>query len=370
MKKISTFIGLDVHKNSIDIGIADEGREGEVRHYGTIGGDILSLEKVVRKLQSKGGTLHFVYEAGPCGYEIYRYLTSRGFDCIVVAPSMVPKKSGNRVKTDRRDSIELARLHRAGELTSVYVPRLEDEAIRDMTRARQDAKSNELKSRQQLKAFLLRNGIRYHGKTSWTAAHMRWLAEIKLPNTAQQIVFQEYVDAVNTASERVTRLTDQIRKEVEMWSMRPVVEAYEALRGVQLVVAATVVAELGDLTRFDKPGQLMAFLGLVPSEHSSGDRQRRGSITKTGNGHARRVLVEAAWQYRFPARITPIIRKRQEHLPKEVREIAWNAQLRLCRRFRYLSTQGKSKQTTVVAIARELSGFMWAISRAVGPAST
>lgn len=368
MKKISTFVGLDVHKNSIDVGIAEDGRDGEVRHYGTIGGDLLALEKVVRRLLSKGNRLHFVYEAGPCGYEIYRYLSSNGLDCMVVAPSMVPKKSGNRVKTDRRDSIELARLHRAGELTPVHVPKLEDEAIRDLTRARQDAKICEQKSRQQLKAFLLRNGIRYHGKTSWTLAHMRWLSDMKLPNSAQQIVFQEYVDAVNCASERVARLTEQIRREVETWRMRPVVEAYQGLRGVQLVVAATVVAEIGDMSRFDKPSQLMAFLGLVPSEHSSGDNRRRGSITKTGNGHARRVLVEAAWQYRFPARVTPIIRKRQEGLPKEVRDIAWSAQLRLCRRYRHLTAKGKTKQTVVVAVARELAGFMWAISRAVGPA--
>jgi transposase len=366
MRESITYVGLDVHKDSIDVALAEEGRGGEVRYYGAIGGGVTALRCLVRRLQSRGkGQLVFVYEAGPCGYEIYRSLTQWGVDCTVVAPSKVPRARGDRIKTDQRDAMTLARLHRSGELTPVYVPHAEDEAMRDLTRAREDAKDAERKARQRLNAFLLRHGFRYSGKGHWTQAHFRWIAGIAVEHPAQQLVLQEYVDTVRCCTERVDRLTAQIREFVPQWRMAPVVEALEALRGVSLIVATTTVAELGDLSRFDTAGQLMAFLGLIPSEHSSGSRTKRGGITKTGNGHARRVLVEAAWAYRFPARVSRRLLKRQEHLPRGVCEVAWKAQLRLCARFRRLTARGKTKQVVTTAIARELSAFMWAIVQQV-----
>jgi len=363
MKKDTIFVGLDVHKNSIAIALAEEGREGEVRRYGTIPGDLDSLDKVVRKLVSKGSILHFVYEAGPCGYEIYRHLTVQGFDCMVVAPSMIPKKSGNRIKTDRRDAAELSRLYRAGELTPVYVPRLEDEAMRDLTRSREDAKSAERKARQRLSALLLRHGFRYTGRTNWSLAHFRWISDIKMPHPAQQFALQEYVNAIVECQERVKRLTAQIRTLLPQWRLFPVIKAFQALRGVSVIVAATTVAELGDLTRFESPRQLMAYLGLVPSEHSSGGRRRQGAITLTGNGHARRALVESAWSYRFPARQTAHLKRKAANASKEAREIAWRAQKRLCGRYRTLTRAGKNTKVACVAIARELVGFIWDIVR-------
>jgi transposase len=364
-KSSNLYVGMDVHKETIDIALAEGDGRQEVRHYGSIGGDLVVLDQAVRKLQATGKTLHFVYEAGPCGYVIYRHLAGKGLDCVVVAPSMIPKRSGDRVKTDRRDAEMLARLHRAGELSAVYVPHPEDEAVRDLTRAREDAKEAQTRARHQLKAFLLRSGIRYAGKTAWTPAHVRWIARIKLEQPVQQIVFQEYVNAVTAASERVERVEGNLRDAVLEWRRKPVVEALQALRGVQLVVAATLAAEIGQIERFDNPRQLMAYLGLVPSEYSSGASTRRGSITKCGNTHARRVLTEAAWAYRQPARITPIIAKRQDKLAKNIRNIAWKAQVRLCKRYRTLRARGKEHNKVVTAIARELSGFVWAIAREV-----
>jgi transposase len=364
MQQFITIIGLDVHKDSIEIVTAETTGNQEVRHYGKIGGDMASLDKAVRKLQSTGAELHFVYEAGPCGYEIYRHLTSKGFHCAVVAPSMVPKKSGSRIKTDRRDAEALARLYRAGELTPIYVPREDDEAMRDLSRAREDAKKAERTAQQRLGAMLLRQGLRYARKT-WTPAHMRWLSDIKMPHPAQQIALQEYIDAVKEGTARVERLTEQMLALLPAWRMFPVIKAFQALRGVAPIVAVTTVAEIGDLSRFENPRQLMAYLGLVPSEYSSGNSVSRGAITKTGNGHVRRVLVEAAHAYSYPARVSRHLLKRHEGLPKPVLDIAWKAQVRLCGRFRKLMAKGKLKNKVVTAIARELSAFMWAIAREV-----
>jgi transposase len=365
MKKSIKYVGMDVHKKTIDIAIAEGVREGEVRHYGTINNDPCSIDKLVRKLVSTGCELQFVYEAGPCGYQLYRHLTGNALHCMVVAPSLIPRKSGNRVKNDRRDAIALARLHRAGELTAVHVPAPEDEAMRDLTRAREDIKIAGKKAKQRLSGFLLRNGFVYSGRTPWSKAHWRWIAEIKMGHPAQQIALQEYVHAVKACDEQVDRLTAQVHELLAQWRWAPVVKACQAMRGVSIIVAVTTIAELGDLSRFEHPSKLMAYLGLVPSEHSSGESTKRGGITKTGNGHVRRVLVEAAQAYRLPARISRTLLKRQQELPPEVCKIAWEAQLRLCSRYQRLVGRGKSANLVVTAIARELAAFMWSIARNV-----
>jgi transposase len=363
MNKTIKNIGLDVHKNSISIGIADDDREGDVRYYGKIDNNMNQLDKVIRKLISKGAVLRFAYEAGPCGYAIYRYLTKNDMDCVVVAPSKIPQQSGNRLKNDKRDCLSLARLHRAGELTPVYVPTEEDEALRDLVRAREDATHALRTAKQQFGAFLLRHDIVYSGKTKWTKAHFNWLVDITMPHSAQQIVFQEYVDTVTDCSNRVQRLTDQVRQQSRQSRLHELIQALQSMRGISLVVAATIAAELGDLIRFENPEKLMAFLGLIPSEHSSGERVKKGSITKTGNRHVRKALVEAAHAYRFPARKSRAIRKRQEELPKGVIDISWKAQCRLCTRYQYLTAKGKKANVAKTAIAREIAGFAWAIAK-------
>jgi len=367
MEKSVLYVGLDVHKMSVDVAIAEPGTAGETRYYGRIGGDPEALDKVTRKLLAKGAELRFAYEAGPCGYQVYRHLTAQGYRCLVAAPALIPRRPGDRLKNDRRDALALARLLRAGELTAVQVPETDDEAMRDLTRAREDAISVERRAKQRTAALLLRHGRIYPGKTTWGRGHWRWLTQQVMDHPAQQIVLQEYLDAVREASARVLRLTGQIRELIPPWRRAPFVAAYQALRGVSLIVATTMVAEVGDLSRFKNPKELMAYLGLVPSEHSSGASVRRGQITKTGNGHARRVLVEAAWAYRWRARVTRPLLQRQEGLPENLRQLAWKAQLRLCARYRRLLGRGKHKNTIVTAIARELAAFIWAIGRAVEP---
>jgi transposase len=365
MNKTIKYVGLDVHKDSITIAIADEGREGEVRFYGKISNDFNQIDKVMRKLISQNSQLLCVYEAGPCGYPIYRHLKSKDIDCTVVAPALIPKKSGERVKTDRRDAVKLATLHRAGELTAVYVPDEEDEAIRDLVRTRGDIQKAIRKLKQQVNAFLLRHSISYPGKTKWSKAHLTWLETIKMPHPAQQVAFTEYLDALADNDARIIRINKQIVSFCQGWRLVPVVNALQSLRGVSLISAVTVLAELGDLTRFENPAQLMAYLGLIPSEYSSGDTVKKGGITKTGNTHARRALIESAQAYRLPARKSTAIRKRQEGLPEDILDIAWNAQLRLCNRYRRLMAKGKKHNVVITAIARELAGFIWAIARAV-----
>jgi len=281
---------------------------------------------------------------------------------------MTPRSNADRVKTDRRDCLKLARLARAGELTPIHVPDARDEAMRDLVRAREDAVIVQRQARQRLAALLLRNDIRYNGKTAWTPAHRRWIAELKLPHGAQHIAFEEYVQAVEEAGSRLERLEAAIGEELTRWRWRPVLEALQAFRGIRAIHAVRLVAELGDLTRFASARQLMAYLGLVPSENSTGERRRQGAITKTGNASARRALVEAAWAYRYGARVSVGIARRQSGLAKSVTDLAWRAQLRLCTRFRRLSARGLHRNKIVVAVARELSGFVWALGQSIRPA--
>src|SRR5262249_13893102 len=359
------YVGMDVHKESIAVAYVAQEYGAEVVSLGTVGTRQCDIDKLIRQLQSKSKQLVFVYEAGPCGYWLYRYLTKKGYTCWVVAPSLIPKKTGDRVKTDRRDAMQLARLMRSGGLTPVSVPALGDEAIRDLSRAREDTLRDLKAAKLRLKAFLLRHDIRSTGRANWSPAHLRWLSEVVCPTPAQQIVFQEYVQTVTEHTARLGRLELELEEQVECWRIQPVVEAFQALRGVKFTVAVTTVAELGDLTRFDNPRQLMHYLGLTPSEYSSGARRQQGSMTKTGNTHARRALVEGAWAYRYPAKVSRHLQLRLEKLPTEIQAISWKAQVRLCKRYRHLMATGKNANQVVVAIARELSAIMWAIAKHV-----
>jgi transposase len=361
----SLFVGLDVHKDSIAVAHAQGHSADPPVFVGEIGTREADLAKLLRRLQSKSADLVFAYEAGPCGYGLYRDLTGRGFACQVVAPSLIPKKPGDKVKTDRRDAVELARLLRSGDLTRVYVPTVEDEAIRDLCRARDAARLTQKNAKLRLKAFLLRLGRHYVGRADWTDAHRRYLAKVICPTPTQQIVFQESVRAVDEQVDRLHRLEAEMLEHAPAWRLYPVVQALQALRGVQFLVAITVVAELGDLTRFDSPRQLAAFVGLIPSEYSSGPARRQGGITKAGNGRARRALIEGAWAYRYPAKVSEHIQRRLDGLPKPIQDIGWKAQVRLCKRFRRLVARGKHPNVVVTAIARELIAFMWALAKEV-----
>jgi len=364
-KLITSFVGLDVHMDTVAVAVAPAGRE-EPRFVGIVAPQYASLRKTLGRL-GRRDALQIVYEAGPCGYGLVRQLREDGYACEVIAPSKLARRPGDRIKTDRRDALLLARSARAGELVSVTIPDARDEALRDLTRTREDAVRARLKARQQLKALLLRHGRRYSGKSSWTAAHERYLATVCFEQPAQDIAYAEYRGAVRDAQAHVERLTEAMISQLKHWRMRPVVEALMSLRGIDVVAAMTLAAEIGDFTRFAKPQELMGFLGLVPSEYSSGSSRRQGAITKTGNSHARRVLVEGAWNYRFPARISRTLQVRQEGQPKAVRDIAWRAQLRLAGRYRHLAARKLAVNKICVAIARELSGFVWDIARQVRP---
>jgi transposase len=363
------FIGLDVHTDSIAVSLASADGS-EVRRYGIIGGthdDVLRLAKTL--LAAHPDTeLRFCYEAGPHGYPLARCLRAQGYECILVAPSKIPRQPGDRVKTNRRDADQLARLYRAGDVKGIYVPEPQDEAVRDLIRARYQIMKQQHRARQQLKMFLLRHNFRYAGTKAWTAAHLRYLATVKLPFAEQQFLFQEMLNVITEAGERLERYDTQLPRVIPGWRWEPVVKALMSLRGLALLTAATLVAELGDLQRFATARQLMGYLGLVPSEDSTGKERRQGGITKMGNGIARRALIEAAWNYRVPARLSRELLKRQEGLSKEVKALSWAAQTRLHHRYQHL-TKVKHKKSTVAAAAlgRELSGFVWAIGQLVRP---
>ena len=338
-----------------------------MRYLGEFENTAPATRKLVSRLAEKYDHLHFCYEAGPTGYGLYRQIQDLGQDCAVVAPSLIPKRPGERIKTNRRDAVSLAKLHRAGELTAVWVPDTLHEAVRDLSQARETAMEDLRRKRQQVTSFLLRQGRSYAGRTTWSGRHRRWLAEQTFDHPEHQLVLQEAVDTAKEAEARLDRLGAALAEIVPTWSMAPVVAAYQAMRGVNFLAATTLVAEVGDLRRFDNPAQLMSFLGLVPSEHSTGDTPRRGAITKTGNRRARRVLVEGAWSYRFGARVGRQLLERMTDLPKEVRDIAWKAQVRLCKRYRVLTARGKRTTVVATAVAREMAAFLWAIAQVVAP---
>lgn len=365
-KVIRVYVGLDVHKESIAVAVG-EATGGAARFVGTISHDLPQLLKVLGRLGQQGD-LAVVYEAGPTGYGLQRALVAAGHACQVIAPSLIPRRPGDRVKTDRRDCVRLAELARAGELKPIWVPLPEDESIRDLARAREDAVNARTQVRHQLKGYLLRHGLRYPAKTAWSKGFYRWLGTLSFDGRPAQIAFAEYQLAVQAAEERVARLTEALVSSIEGWRFAPVVMALRALRGIDTVSAIGVVAEIGDIGRFAHPRQLMGYLGLVPTESSSGERIRKGSITKTGNAHARRLLTEAAWSYRFKPRIGYRAQVRQEELDEPLRQLAWKAQLRLTARFARLQARGLQINKICVAVARELAGFIWALARASAPA--
>jgi transposase len=362
------FVAFDTSKLRNAVAIAQAGRAGEVRLLGEIETSAAATARLVRKLAGRYGRLTFCYEAGPTGYGLYRQLKSLGHDCIVAAPSLIPTRPGDRVKTNRRDARNLAKLLRAGELTAVWVPDERHEAMRELTRARAAAVADLRGKRQQVSSFLLRHGLHYPGKLAWTKGYASWLAGLRLAHAEQRIAFEEMLLAVRQAQERIGRLEQAVRAAVPDWSLCEVVTALMAMRGIDLISATTLLAEIGDLTRFHSPRELMAYLGLVPSEHSTGETIRRGAITKAGNRRARCSLVECAWSYQHPPRIGKHKQAKVAAAPPAVREIAWKAQGRLYARFRALSRKGKPKTVAVTAVARELAAFIWAISREVASA--
>jgi transposase len=371
MKKEILYIGLDVHAENIAVALAEPGRDGELRNHGQIPNTFHSVEKLMRKLGHPDKELRVCYEAGPCGFVLARFLKKKGIACTVIAPSLTPKGSGDKIKTDRRDARMLARLHRAGELTAVHIPDERDEAIRDLCRARTDAVQDLRSGRHQLKAFLLRNGYRYGEKTSWGAAHMRYLRELILPHPAMKIVLEEYLQGIDAANERIERLEVHMKALLEEWHLAPVVKALMGFKGYQTVAAMITVSEIGDIHRFAHPRQLMAYLGLVPSESSSGGSRAQGTITKCGNGHLRWIFNECAQHYRLPPKVSQELTTRQEAIAKahrrQVQEISWRCQNRLHERGRKLAARGKTRQKVQIALARELSAFVWEVMRVTMP---
>jgi len=359
------FVAFDTSKLRNAVAIAEGGRRGEVRFLGEIENTEEATSRLVKKLAARHRRLTCCYEAGPTGYGLHRLIESLGHECMVVAPSLIPKRPGERVKTNRRDAVALAKLLRAGELTAVWVPDARHEAMRDLVRTREAAVDDLKSKRQQVLALLLRLGLHYTGKRTWTQAHWNWLVGQNLAHREQRIAFEEMLQAVREAQQRIARLDQAIRAAIPDWSLAPAVTALMALRGLDLVSATIFLAEIGDLSRFATPRELMGYLGLTPSEHSSGDKVKRSGITKAGNWRARRVLVECAWSYRHPPRLGKEKLARVAAAPKAVREIAWKAQARLCARYRALIRRGKRPTVVVTAIARELSGFIWAVGHAV-----
>jgi transposase len=361
MKKSLVYVGLDVHKETIVVAYA-VGR-GAAKVVRSIANDWPSLLRVLGEL-GRHERLRVAYEAGPTGYGLARRLNATGVACVVAAPSLIPVAPGRRIKTDRRDAARLAELHRDGQLVAVTIPEVQTEAMRDLERARDDAKNAERSARHQLDKFLLRQG-RSWSQTKWTRLHWAWIERQEFVTEASRRVRADYVRAAREATARVARLDEEIEELVATWALAPLVRALQALRGVRLLTAVIVAAEIGNFARFGTARELMAYLGLVPSESSSGEKRRQGPITRSGNGHVRRILTEASWNYRFRPRASRAITQRRAGLPAAVVAIAETAERRLSRRFEHLSRRGKPSQKVATAVARELAGFVWAIAREV-----
>ena len=361
MKETVRFLGLDVHAETIAVAIAEP--DGEVRSLGTIANRAESIRKLVKKL-GPVDQLKACYEAGPTGYVLYWQLVKLGVECEVIAPTLAPIKAGDRVKTDRRDAERLARSYRSGDLTAVWVPNEGSEALRDLVRAREAAKQDQLRARHRLSKFLLRSGQRpAMGVKAWTQPYMAWVRQLRFTQIAQEFTRLDYLHEVEHMGERIKRLEQAIAEAVKLASpeLREVIKGLQALRGVAQISAVTIAAELGNMSRFEGARQLMGYSGAVPSEDSSGQRTRRGSITKTGNAHLRRIAIEAAWSYRLRPGVGPALHKRQEGVPGEIKEIAWKAQHRLHKRYLRLAAAGKDQRKIINAVGRELLGFIWAI---------
>jgi transposase len=364
MKDNTKYVGLDVSKEKIAVAIAEEGREAP-RYWGTIPHTPEAVKKLVFKI-GKDANLQVCYEAGPTGYPLFRLLTSLGVHCNVIAPSLIPKRPGERIKTDRRDAVRLAQLYRAGELTSIYVPTPEDEALRDLVRCREDAKEDELRVKHRLTKFLLRHDIKPpSGVNKWTVKYYRWLDTLKFDNSSSRLTFQEYYHGLKELEQRVKRLEDEIRAQAAEGVHAEKIQALQALRGVAVVTAASIVAEIGSFKRFSTPRQFMAYVGLIPSESSSGDTRRQGEITKTGNRHVRRLLIESAWSYRYVPAVKGELKRRQNGLPPTIQAISWKAQNRLHKKYFRLISRGKESGKAITAVARELAGFIWAVMQEV-----
>lgn len=367
MKKV--YIGIDAHKESNTLALAFAGKEPP-ELYGKVSADIRVFEAALRRIMKKHDLtkkdVALCYEAGPTGFVLARRLIKLGFECIVVAPSKIPSQSGDRVKTDRRDAKKLARLYRAGELEGIHIPSVEDEVICDVCRGRTDAVNSMARTKKQLLSFLLRNGYRYKGKAHWTEAHMRYLRELVMADPAQKMILEEYLQRIDFARQQVERIDAQMEALLQNWSRKPLVEALMGFRGFKRTAAMVIVSEIGYFGRFKHPKQLMAYLGLVPSEDSSGGRRKQGSITKCGNSHARWMLVESAEHYRKPPKISKALSVRQEGLSREVRAISWHTQNRLNKRWNKLIFRGMHPNKIRVAVARELTSYIWDLAKVVG----
>jgi transposase len=361
MAKSIRYVGLDVHADTIAVAIC-EGR-GEGRSLGTIPNRPESIRKLVKRLEPVS-TLRVCYEAGPTGYALYWQLTGLGVQCAVVAPTLVPVKAGDRVKTDRRDAEKLARSYRSGDLTPVWVPDGAHEALRDVVRAREAAKKDQLRAKHRLSKFLLRHGRRApEGTTAWTGKYWSWLSTVRFEHAAQEATLLDYRTEVERAADRIDRLEKAIDEAVQdaPAQMKAVIEALQAMRGIAKITATTLVTEVGNFSRFTRPNQLMGYGGLVPSEFSTGKSKRKGAITKTGNAHLRRVLVEAAWSYRHRPSLCGAHKRRQQGISEEIKAISWKAQQRLHARYWRLTAKGKIPGKAITAVARELVGFIWAV---------